>query len=249
MKGLIMETQKAKFVTNRFWLNSKSPSKPVPASKLIPDWYSKGDRFFKDPNTQEYVKQEDGGKIPTWKACHSFMDSMISGYMLLTPCDIHFFINDKNDIDVRIDDKKNNSFCTTRSPMPQFHHPSGYYKTHFSWLIDWGVVLPEGYSALYLTPMNRFDLPFINTTGIIDNDKVHISGNLPFFLLEGWTGTLPAGTPFCQVFPFKRENWESEIVVEDPRILPKKNHENSLKYRIPDGGVYKDVDWERRSYQ
>ncbi len=243
-----MENKKINFVTNRFWLGKNSASKPQPAGRFIPDWYSKGDRFFKNEDGTYFIGN-DNGRLPTWKACHSFMDIMITGYMLVTPCDVEFYLTDQNVISCKTKDRKNQSFCTPRSPMPQFHHPEGYYKDHFSWLVDWGIVLPEGYSAIYLTPSNRFDLPFINTTGIIDNDKVHISGNLPFFLREGWTGILPKGTPFCQVIPFKRENWESEIVVENPMILPKKNHENSLKYRIPNGGVYKNEVWEKRSYE
>ena len=244
-----VETQKIKFISNRFWLTKNSKSIPVPSSKDLPEWWSKGDRFFKDPSTNEYATFEDGSKMPTWKACHSFMDAMISGYSLVTPCDIEFYINEEGFIDCKTNDKKNKSFCVVRDPMPQFQHPKGYYTRHFSWLIDWGVELPEGYSALYLTPMNRFDLPFVNTVGIIDNDVVHLSGNIPFFLLEGFTGVIPAGTPYAQIFPFKRENWKSEIYIEDPKILPKKNHDNSLKYRIPNGGVYKNVDWHRKSYE
>lgn len=242
-----MENPKISFITNRFWLNEKSASRPVPASRIMPEWYSKADRFFKNPDG-EYYKDENDGKLPTWKACHSFMDSMISGYLLLTPCDIEFYIGDQGHITCKIEDKKNANFCLPRDPMPEFYQPDGYYLHHFSWFVDWGIILEPGYSALYLTPMNRFDLPFVNTTGIIDNDVVHISGNLPFFLREGWTGILPAGTPYCQVFPFKRENWKSEIIVEDPKILPKKNHDNSMKYRVPNGGVYKNVDWHRKSY-
>jgi hypothetical protein len=97
--------------------------------------------------------------------------------------------------------------------------------------------------------MNRFDLPFINTVGIIDNDKINLSGSLPFFLQQGFTGTIPAGTPYVQIFPFKREDWQSEIVIEDPKILHIKNYKNSKKYRVKDGGVYKNEVWEKRTYE
>jgi hypothetical protein len=97
--------------------------------------------------------------------------------------------------------------------------------------------------------MNRFDLPFVNTTGIIDNDKINLSGSLPFFILEGFIGTIPAGTPYVQVFPFKRESWESEILLEDPKKLPMKNYNNSKKYRVKDGGVYKNEVWDKRTYE
>ena len=74
-----------KFVTNRFWLKKDSENKPISASKVIPDWYSKADRFMKDENGEYFIHPE-GHKYPTFKACHAFMDPMISGYILKTPC-------------------------------------------------------------------------------------------------------------------------------------------------------------------
>jgi hypothetical protein len=91
-------------------------------------------------------------------------------------------------------------------------------------------------------------LPFLTTSGIIDNDKVHFPGSMPFFVREGFTGVIPAGTPFVQMLPFKREDWESEIVIENPASLMKSNMENSQKYRKPDGGIYKNEVWEQRKY-
>lgn len=244
-----MDKQNIKFISNRPWLTEDSISTPIPAHKMISEWYKKADRFVKDPNTEEFVIGPDKGKIPTWKACPAVFDVMITGYFLKTPCDVHFYINNKGKIDCKIDDEMYEDFCTPRPPMVQFYQPDNYYLDHFAWMIDWGVVLPPGYSALYLTPMNRFDLPFINTVGIIDNDKINLSGSLPFFVQQGFTGTIPAGTPYVQIFPFKREDWDSEIIIEDPKKLHIKNYKNSKKYRVKDGGVYKNQDWEKRTYE
>ena len=61
---------------------------------------------------------------------------------------------------------------------------------------------------------------------------------------------LPAGTPYAQIIPFKRENWVSEIDVSlTLEEMTAKNKENSAKYRKPDGGVYMTEVWERRKYQ
>jgi hypothetical protein len=54
--------------------------------------------------------------------------------------------------------------------------------------------------------------------------------------------------PYAQLIPFKREDWESEIVVPDYNTMAKNNHENSMKYRVRDGGVYKNSVWTRRIY-
>jgi hypothetical protein len=109
--------------------------------------------------------------------------------------------------------------------------------------------VPEGYSVLYSQPYDRYDLPFLTTSGIIDNDKVTLPGTMPFFLVKGWVGVLPAGTPYAQMMPFKREDWNSEYIKESGISIINKNSKNSQKYRVPNGGVYlKDV-WEKRKYE
>jgi hypothetical protein len=125
----------------------------------------------------------------------------------------------------------------------------GYHDKHFAWYPDWAVEVPEGYSVLYSQPYDRYDLPFLTTSGIIDNDKVNLPGTMPFFLSKEWVGILPAGTPYAQMMPFKREDWTSEYVKESGLEITKKNMKNSEKYRVPNGGVYlKDV-WEKRKYE
>jgi hypothetical protein len=237
-----------KFVSNRHWLTKDSVSVPGPIIKTLPEWYRKADRFAKKPNG-DFWKGPDSGKIPTWKACPAIFDIMGTGYTLKTPCDIEITHADNNTLSVTIANKKYKDFCTLRTPMDQFEHPQGYYTTHFAWFPDWAVETPEGYSALYSQPFNRFELPFLTTSGIMDNDSIKLPGSMPFFLREGFSGVIPAGTPFVQIIPFKREDWVSEVVIEDPAKLNDKNMQNSNKYRVPDGGVYKNKVWQPRKYE
>lgn len=250
-RKLLMETQTIKFVKNRPWLNLESDSAPKPVIKTIPNWYKEGDRFAKNPVTGEHWKDpRDSGKVPTWKACPSVYDIMGSGYVYRTPCDIDFFEDAAGNIQAKVLDEKNKDFLQVRPPMPGFKTPYGYYDNHFAWWSDWAVELPEGYSALYTQPMNRFELPFLTTSGIIDNDKVHLPGTMPFFVAKRFTGILPAGTPYAQILPFKRENWISKTDVSiSYEEMVQKNMENSEKYRVPDGGVYQREVWERRKYE
>ena len=237
-------------------------SVPSPAQESVPQWYKDADRFVKNPYTNEYVEAskdvcpypkegttDDYGKIPTWKACPSIMDSFITGYFLKTPCDVKFFKNINGFIDVEVSDLKYKNFCTKRFPMPQFKHPHGFYEEHFAWHSPWGLELPEGYSALFMTPMNRFDLPFLNTTGIVDNDKLNFLGTFPFFIPKGWEGTIPAGTPYMQLLPFKRENWEQEIEIKNAEDIYLEVKKNNDFFRKPDGGIYKNEVWSRREYK
>jgi hypothetical protein len=239
---------KIKFISNRPWLSDESVSKPAPVIKGLPDWYKDADRFAMHPSGEPWVGP-DGGKIPTWKACPAIYDIFGTGYVYKTPCDIEFYKKDDGLISIKISDENYQNFIQERPPMPQFISPAGYQEHHFAWWADWGVELPKGYSAIYSQPFNRFDLPFMNTSGIIDNDKVHLPGTMPFFILEGWTGVIPAGTPYAQIIPFKREDWKSEIVIENPAMLESKNMANSFKYRKINGGIYLNDVWERRKYE
>jgi hypothetical protein len=170
--------------------------------------------------------------------------------MYRTPCDIEIFEDIYKQISVKVLDDKYKDFVQTRTPMPQFTPPLGYHEVHFAWWADWAVALPEGYSALYSQPFNRFELPFITTSGIVDNDNVNLPGTMPFFVIKGFSGTIPAGTPYAQIFPFKRENWQSEVDADlSYEEMAKLNHENSRKYRQPDGGIYQREVWERRKYE
>lgn len=240
-----------KFIANRGWLNKDSISAPSPTSKNIPDWYSRADRYAINPKTNDYFKAKVNGiegKIPTWKACPALMDAFSFGYVFKTPCDISFFMNSKNEIDVEVHDSRYNRFCTRRMPLPQFKEPYGYHPIHFAWEADWGIETPEGFSSLYLNPMNRLDLPFLNTEGIIDTDKIGNPGTLPFFLIKNWVGTIPAGTPYLQVFPFRREDWNSEIIEQRPSEIKERHNKMRKIFRVPDGGIYKNKYWSRKKF-
>jgi len=238
---------KIKFISNRPWLGKEGPSTPQPVLKTLPEWYTSADRFAKMPSGEPYIGP-DAGKIPTWKSCPALYDVMGTGYVERIPCDLEFYYNDFGVISVKVLNSRDQNFVGTRSPMPQFQVPHGYDENHFAWWSEWGVELPKGYSALYTQPLNRYELPFMTTNGIIDNDKVNMPGTIPFFVKKGWTGIIEAGTPYMQLIPFKRENWDSEIVIEDSSKIYQKNVDNSTKYRKPNGGVYQKDVWERRRY-
>lgn len=238
---------KIKFISNRPWLTNAGPSTPEPVLKTLPDWYLDAERFAKTSSGEPYIGP-DGGKIPTWKSCPAIYDIMSTGYVERVPCDLEFYYNDLGTISVKVLNPRDLNFVSFRPPMPQFTVPHGYDENHFAWWSEWGIQLPKGYSAIYTQPINRYELPFLTTNGIIDNDKVNMPGTVPFFVRKGWTGIVEAGTPYMQIIPFKRENWESEISIENPSDIYKKNVDNYTKYRKPNGGVYQRDVWDRRRY-
>lgn len=206
---------------------SPSGNLPVPAVKTLPEWYKKAKKYDHESST--------------YKNCAPFFESMSSGYVFLTPTDIEFY-----EVDgiprVRVDSKYA-AFVTERSPMNEFQVPLGYSGHHFSWLPEYGIRTPVGYSVLYTTPLNGFSLPFLNTAGSINNDKVFQPGSVPFFLQKGFVGTIPAGTPYLQAIPFKREDWvskETQITSEDIEHF-KPNSEHIKNY-------YREHLWESNLY-
>jgi hypothetical protein len=222
---------------------------PEPIAKSIPDWYKKADKYLKDSLTGELIKNENSsGPIPTWKSCPGLFDIMSTGYSLKTPCDVFFFINDFGRIDCKILDEEFKDFCRYMMPMPQFQVPYGCDEHHFSWNPVWGIELPQGYSALFIQPQNRFDLPFICTSGILDGDRLNFAGPMPFFLPKGWVGTIPAGTVYYQIFPFKRDDWKSKITFADPLKNNYKIQTDSSVSRIESDDFYKKTIWKQKKY-
>lgn len=239
---------KIKFIANMPHLNENSASCPMPAAKKLPRWYLAADKFYTNKFSQFRDVKNSLSKIPTWKACPGIFDAMTSGYVLRTPCDITFFINKDNEIDVRVEDETYRGFCLKRDSLSQFVSPVGYHENHFAWTADWTIETKNGYSLLYINPPNRFDLPFLNTVGIIDTDAVGSPGSLPFFLIKGWTGTIPAGTPYAHLFPFKREDWEMEIETQTKTEINSRMYKIVKTFRVPGGGVYKNEFWKKKKY-
>lgn len=206
-------------------------SAPKPIIKTLPTWYKEADKY-------------DSEKQSTYKNCVAFFDGMSVGYALVTPCNIEFKL--VNDVpEVLYDRALFPSFVEKRPKLKQFHNPNGYHEEHFAWFPEWGVSLPEGYSALYMTPLNRFDLPFVCTSGIITNDKVFRPGNVPFFLQKGFEGVIPAGTPYLQVFPFFREDWSSSFVNEEDKEKTAFFSEGTAR---PSNNIYRENVWVRTHY-
>ena len=121
-----------------------------------------------------------------------------------------------------------------------------FHSTEFVWQRPWSTILPDGYSAIIMHPLNRVDLPFITMSGIIDFDKsVHAPiGNIPFFIKKGFTGIIPAGTPMFQLIPFKRDNWNSENQAYSDIFW-----EEKMNQRKGIVDLYKKRVWQKKSYE
>jgi hypothetical protein len=179
------------------------------------------------------------------KSCVPFLDTLISGYIMPLPMDIAVKI-DENGYPLITWSGKDFPIINTRdgSEAPGLPTPQGYHTMHFIWSTMSAFKLPKGYSALITHPLNRYDLPFITLSGIVDADSIMHQGNIPFYIKDGFEGLIKAGTPMFQIIPFKRDEWKLE---EEPGLF-KIGSANGTKSQFNTMGWYKKNQWKKKTY-
>lgn len=223
--------------TPQFEQNDLMLDPPKPVKNFTPEWYR---------NSEHYYISDDGSEQPGLKTCAPFLDAMLSGYVLVTPFPIYVGTNEDGSLRIQWNGPDEWAGFVMERPkksgelMPR---PAGHHPNHLVWSSKWGWKTPRGYSSLVTHPLNRHDLPFTTQSGIIDSDKFFANGNLPFFIKEGFVGTIPAGTPYCQIIPIKRSGWKSILDFGlNSTII-----EQGRQIRKP-GKSYKQIHWQRKKY-
>lgn len=195
---------------------------PTPAK--LPDWYKSLQTWINNSDKPIKMFGRKGAKT-----CLPFHDVMEWGYFIYLCADIEVRKDQAGNIDI---------FSSPQLPMGIAHprgsvddtnaqvyglpRPAGMSKQMFAWIAHYGAGTPKGYSALITHPINRYDLPFITTSGIVSSDTLqNFAGNIPFYINESFEGIIKKGTPIAQVIPIKRENWKQEILSCDPRDYAK----------------------------
>jgi hypothetical protein len=222
---------------------------PPPIKSKAPDWYKGIPMYQKksDELLEELVIKNRSANYSI-KSCMPFLDSLTSGYTLNLWCDVQVKIEDGVTYIKWLNQNQELSPIES-SPDPKVPSMPGFTPYIFSWISHWGIKTPRGYSCLFTHPLNRSDLPFHTTSGIIDTDKWGIWGTQPFALIEGWEGVIPAGTEVAQFFPFKREEWKSKVDKETKKgsLSEWANFEyqrHSSKFR----GFYRSKYWQKKNY-
>jgi hypothetical protein len=219
----------------------ENAGQPLPAKKVLPEWYRLSEMTLVDPNDEEQKE------ISGLKKCVPFMDAMISGYVLTTPMDIFVSKNEDGTLKLGWNSPEIfNDFISERTKAlgEKMPRPPAHYPNHLAFKGFWGMKTPRGWSLLVVHPLNRHDLPFTITSGIMDSDKYSTSGNIPFFIKEDFIGVIPAGTPFAQLIPIKRAKWKS--IKNDQGIVYLDSLQGST-VRMP-GKSYKKLFWQKKEY-
>lgn len=174
-----------------------------------------------------------------------YFDALTMGYVFPLPVDVHVELDDTGKPVLSWDagELPVDQRYMIDVPVPDHCHP-----IHYGWRMEWYYETPPGYSVLITHPMNRHDLPFYTLSGVIDADNWGLPVFLSFFLKRGFRGTIPKGTPMFQMIPFKRDDWELDIRINDQQELWK--HElRAEKRRIDLLGHYKKTAWIRKIFR
>lgn len=214
---------------------------PDSASKCIPIWYKRSPVF----DSKNIMFDEEGSiKNHVLKQCMPFIDSLTSGYIQKTWCDMHISFDD-NELIIIQSEKSMPLFSNRQTSHVKVN--DDYYPTEFVWYAPWMPETPKGYSCLFVNALNQFDLPFTTCSAIVDTDNFTATpwGRVPFYFKKNFTGIIPCGTPMYQIIPFKRDNWVSEsIPYNEIKAMKIATKTRSYFY-----GFYKKTMWKKKSFK
>lgn len=219
---------------------SKIEPGPVPASKVIPEWFKR----IPQENDGLPVAQRNRGTV---KRCVPFLDALSAGYMVTLPWELEVkWVNGSQMVFWAAEHTKE-KIVVLDDPWraPGLPAPEGFAENVWRILLPTVAHTPEGYSTLQTHPFNRYDLPFLTLTGVVDSDKSFRGIVANIYIREDFEGIIEKGTPMVQIFPFKRENWVMENGPYD--------EEEALSHSYEVGSVisrsYQKFFWSKKTYQ
>lgn len=219
MKFFAVKSSKIEFFTEVKGLADQAP--PVPAGKLLPEWYKKIPEF-EGPRVDGSGAKMRGVNTDV-KRCPGIRDFIGSGFIIPLWCDYNIDVEPDGSLNWLAPD---GAFKLGSHPVEQLQGmPQEHPYPAIKFINPWFVRTPPGYSCLFLPPFYEFEKRFTVLPGVVDTDFYH-NAHLPTLLHinPGKSMLLERGTPIVHVFPFKREEMDSdcrEASEEDERAIAK----------------------------
>lgn len=177
--------------------------KPVPAARALPDWLR--------PMPGQVEAESLGGEtIRTVKHCPPFLDALGLGVLIPLATDLQVA---GGTLSWDWDPPVLEDAAITRAPVgvhaPEQASGAPYDSAGrlvLKFINFWTLEAEEGWSLLFLHPMNRADLPFTTLSGVVDCDRFRDGYvHFPALLDPGFEGVIARGTPVAQVVPVRRD--------------------------------------------
>ena len=171
---------------------------PYPASQHMPDWLK--------TMSPDY---EQGGTV---KRCPPFLAAMTAGYIIPAPADATVTM-----------DAQGKLTATGTLEYLSTHFPAQYAGSPFTtsrvvkFGNPWIIKTPPEYVCFITAPINRYEIPFMALSGIVETGTYYREVHLPMacMMQPGQIFHLQRGAPMIQVIPMRREEWESKVAAMD----------------------------------
>ena len=215
-----------------------------PSSDFVPEWYRESKSVINGYSTS-LIPEAPKVTTSTYKKCTPFFDAMTTGYMAYLTADIEVMKRPDGMPFIAWRTQRNIVTEHNNNQWEGLPNPEGYHKFVYKWHNQHRLEVPPGYSLMFTSPINRFDLPFLNITGIVDADDYTDAIHFPFFISKSFTGIIKKDTPICQIIPIKRDNWERDIVPYSysETIKHRENFLSTIKRS------YKNNSWKKKEYR
>lgn len=189
--------------------------KPIPSKKLMPDWYKNMPTSIKgiDKMNAKKFAESNSQTHFTIKGCVPVLDYITSGYILTSHTDILItpeFIQEKDTKTFwwKSNGMKVESHGNEQCPIKINNVNNEYWK----FMSAWAIKLPKGYSCYFYQPEYFMETRYKLFPAIVDCDGYNFQPvNFPGVILSNESFIIKAGDPIMAVFPFKRDDWKSEI--------------------------------------
>ena len=231
--------QSIEFKTDVTGLEEIAPIKP--ASYFLPKWFKNMNDAIETPAIHEKGKPSYFGKKGetakkhtggTVKRCPAIVDLITEGFIIPMWAD---FLVQRDMETLEWDNKEfpyGIEFHTKEQivgwDLKKTDFPEGVKFTN-----PWRIYTPKGYSVMFLTPTYQFEKRFTVLPGIVETDSYHHI-NFPSIWHTTKDAIIKRGTPFIQVIPFKRDDWQHTVTpmnVEDLKNDAREKNELRTKFK------------------
>ena len=239
MKYSLGGKQSIEFKTDIQGLEEIVPVKP--SKFFLPEWFKGMSNYIEQDAMHEKGKPHYFGKKgltaknhtgATVKRCPAIVDLITEGFIIPMWCD--FLI--QRDMETLEWDNKNFKYGIdfhTKEQIKGWNLKKTDFPEGVKFINPWRIYTPKGYSVMFMTPTYQFEKRFTVLPGIVETDSYH-HVNFPSIWHTTKDAIINRGTPFIQVIPFKRDDWDyktSQMNEEDLDFDEREKVELSTKFK------------------